>query len=304
MPLTLDPIARRKLVLTKQLFQHAVVMSAHHGTTSRILALVSFDLSAETALRATVSALDPTKTPADGFQALVQQCDDALAKFGVASLPDRANIQHVHGLRNDAQHKAKYPNESDVSDARTYVRDFVQKLISQLWNVDFSALRMTELVQDEKARRFLTQAEEHLEKGETSESTRSAAAGLGWALACVERAVVGHFPSFTGGIAIIDSFGRPASDYNSREALRALERMQDTLLYVALGLDYAAYMRCRQIAGTPQFTLDGTAHFFGGKENAELAEGEFVLAFCTDSVVQIESRVGNLDAPFGSDRWY
>lgn len=303
MALTLDPITRRKLVLTKQLFQHAVVTSSHHGTASRILALISFDLSVETALGATISALDPQKTPADGFQSLLQQCDHALQKSSLALLPDKANIQHVHGLRNDAQHKTKYPNESDVSDSRTYVRDFLQKLISQLWNVDFSTLRMAELVQDNKVREFLNQAEEHLEEGKTSESARAAAAGLGWALACVECAVVGGLPLFMEGIATTDSFGRPGSSHQSREALRALERMQDTLLYVALGLDYAAYMRCRQIAGTPEFTDGGSVRFFTGKQNVEPPEAEFVLAFCTDSVVQIESRVGSLDAPFGSDRW-
>jgi hypothetical protein len=291
-------------VLTKQLFQHAVVMSSHYGTTNRILALVCFDLSAETALRATISAVDPTKTPADGFQALLQQCDDALAKSTLAPLPDRANIQHVHSLRNNAQHKAKYPNESDVSDTRTYVRDFLQKLTRQLWNIDFGALRMTELIQDEKVRQFLNQAEEQLEKSETAESARSAAAGLGWALVRVERSVVGQFPSFMGGIATTDPFANPLSDHKSREVLRTLERMQDTLLYVALGIDYAGYMRSRQIAGTPQFSMGGNAYFAGGKEQVTMAEAEFVLAFCTESVVQIESRVGNLDAPFGSNRWY
>ncbi|MEW6441158.1 MAG: hypothetical protein AB1640_09530 [bacterium] len=113
MALILDPISRRKLMLTKQLFQHAIIMSSHFGTTSRILALVSFDLSAETGIRTTISAIEPAKTPADGFQALLQQCDDALAKSGFPPLPDKANIQHVHSLRNDAQHKAKYPKADE-----------------------------------------------------------------------------------------------------------------------------------------------------------------------------------------------
>jgi hypothetical protein len=58
------------------------------------------------------------------------------------------------------------------------------------------------------------------------------------------------------------------------------------------------------IVGRVYFTADENHHCAGGKENPDSNDAEFTLAYCTDMVIQIESLVGSLDAPFGSNRWY
>lgn len=130
-----DPIAHRKLALSKQLYQHAVNQAARHAVGSRILAVIAFDLAAETLLRTVVTTLAPDKTPADGFAGLLQQAEATLASSGLGTLPDKVNVLHVHGFRNDAQHKARYPSVTDVSDARTYTRDFLDKLTTAVWGL-------------------------------------------------------------------------------------------------------------------------------------------------------------------------
>lgn len=76
-----------------------------------------------------VSSLNTSVVPKTDFQAIVQQADSELASAGLAPIPDKGKIQHVRTIRNDAQHKAKYPNETDVSDCRTYTRDFLQQIV-------------------------------------------------------------------------------------------------------------------------------------------------------------------------------
>jgi hypothetical protein len=306
MPYTVDPITRRKLILVKQLYQQAAVQSVsqQHSTIGRILTVIGFDLAVETALRAVVGSLDTSKTPADGFQGLIQQSDSLLVTTGLSPVPDKANIQYIHSIRNDAQHKAKYPNESDVSDCRTYSRDFLQKLLSEVWGLDFEKISLIDIIQNDEVRQLLVGAATAMAQSEYQQTINQAAAGLTLALNRVERAVVGRFPSFTGGIMLTDSFGKVKSESDARDAYRALERMQDTLLYVTLGMNYADYMKYRQIAGNVIITIDGGHNHAGGNEKPDAQDAEFVLAYSTDTVIQIESRVGSLDAPFGMTRWY
>lgn len=302
MPITVDAITHKKLTLVKQLYQQAVVQSTSlYSVTGRIMSVIGFDIAVETVLKAVVSSLDSSKTPSDNFQGLIQQCDDLLPKAGYNPVPDKANIQHVHSIRNDAQHKAKYPNESDVSDCRTYTRDFLQKIISDVWGLSFERVSLTDVIQHVKVKEFIVNAEIAKSQGDYQQTVKQAAAGLTLALIYVKRAIVGRTPSFANAFLMEDSFGKPKSD---REVYRAFERMQETLLYVALGLNYADYMRYRQIAGDVRFGGGLTPHYAGLKENINANDAEFVVAYCTDKVVQIENHVGNLEAPFGSNRWF
>jgi len=103
MTIPFDPITQKKLVLVKQLHHQAVVRThSPSGIVARIIGLICFDLSVETVLKTAISCLDPAKTPADSFQGLLQQCETLMTSFSLGSIPDKANIQHVHSLRNDA----------------------------------------------------------------------------------------------------------------------------------------------------------------------------------------------------------
>jgi hypothetical protein len=251
-----------------------------------------------------VGSLDSSKSPADGFQGLVQQSDSLLTSTGYNGIPDKANIQHIHSLRNDAQHKAKYPNESDVSDCRTYTRDFLKKMISDLWDIDFEQLSLVDVIQHENVKQYLTDAENYLAQGNYIEAINSASAGLAWTLNRVEKSLVGQLPSFSSGIMLMDSFGVLISEKESKDGYRAIERMQETLLYIALGMNYTEFKRYQKFVGQVVFTGDGKPHRQGKTEPAEPSDAEFVVAYAVNTVVQIEGIVGNIDAPFGSEWWF
>jgi hypothetical protein len=97
MPIPLDVITRKKLILVRQIYQRAVIQSdALHSDFDRIMSLIAFDLANETALKAVVGALEPNKPTDKDFQGIIQQVDSLLAKKGLPEVPDKAKIQHVH----------------------------------------------------------------------------------------------------------------------------------------------------------------------------------------------------------------
>jgi hypothetical protein len=305
MSITIDPITRKKLILVKQLYQQTVAQfTSQNSIIGRIQSAIGFDLAVETVLRAVVGSLDAAKTPADGFQGLVQQCDTLLPVAGCNLVPDKANIQYIHSIRNDAQHKAKYPNEPDVSDCRTYCRDFLSKVITDVWGLDFERISLTDAIQDDKIKQLLIGAETALSQKDYQQAIHQAAAGLTLALNRVETAVVGSLSSFASAILVLDAFGQPLPDSDARSTFSTLERMQETLLFIALDLNYTGYMKYKQIAGQVNVYLNGNYDYQGSKENPDANDAEFTVSYCVDTVVQIENHVGSLQAPFGSNRWY
>jgi hypothetical protein len=305
MTIPIDSITRKKLIIVKQLYQNAVIQSASRNSVlSRLLSVISFDLAIETVLRTIIGSLDSSKSPADGFQGLVQQCDALMTSAGYSTVPDRANILHVHSIRNDAQHKAKYPNESDVDDCRIYARDFLRKIIVELWGLDIEQISLTDVIQNEKVRQYLVDAENSLAQGNYQQALQSASAGLTWTLKRVENAIVGHLPDYRmDNLRSISYTGTPMS--NSTEgAYRALEKLQDTLLYVALGMNYSEFKKYKKLTKHIHtvFTADGTPHhdYDTRIKEPEPSGVEFIVAYSINTVVQIESVVGDIDAPFDS----
>jgi len=148
------------------------------------------------------------------------------------------------------------------------------------------------------------QAETALAAGALTEAVESSATALAMSFGKVENAVVGRFPSFLDRFVMLDTFGRPATDWDERDTFRMVERMRDTLFYAALGIDYSRHMTYRSIVGRVYFTMNGKAHFDGIKEDLSRAESEFILAYCIETIVLLEDKVGDVDAPYGRERWY
>lgn len=302
MPLAVDLITRKKLFLTKLLYQQAVVQSASsHSDVSKIMAVIAFDLAAETALKIVVSTLESAKAPADSFQALLQQADKLLNSRGLSSVPDGVNIQHVHSLRNDAQHKAKYPNEADVEDCRTYVRDFLHKLLLNVWGLSLETMSLTDIVHHQEVRDYLVKAETALHAGEHNEALIGAEAGFTTALGLIKSAIVGRMDSSAN-----PNLNYVAWDKSHPSTYQLLESMRDHIVRATVGLTFSDYMRYKLIV---QSVVQSMAFFGDGKYQVAITgrtvsakDAEFAVAYAVNAVIQIEGVVGSLDAPFGFSR--
>jgi hypothetical protein len=313
MTVTADVITKRKLILAKQLYQRAVVQAAtQRGASGRIMAVIGFDLAVETALNAVLASLDASKQPERNFPSLMQVCEEAMSRHDLGSLPDRRNILRVHDLRNDAQHKAKYPNEEDVGDCRTYTRDALDKLAGQVWGISFQNISTIDVVQNTIAHTLLTRAQEHFANGEHSKAVLYSATAFQQYL---ERAtdILVCDPIIDGCTVVTqNSEGELTPD---RALQGKLEHMRVKLALTALGLSAGSYFHLRAIS--PRYTgiqapTEAWHHFRDGEdaanfepagieafgweevENVSEEEAEFAISFCADSVAEIEMQLGHL----------
>lgn len=303
MTITPDQITNKKLILIKQMYRRAVILSSReHSMVDRIMALIAFDLTVETVLKTVIVSLDASKTPSDSFPGIVRQTDDLLASKNMMAIPDQRHIQHVHSLRNDAQHKARYPNKTDLDDCRIYVRDVLKIFINNVYGIDFEAITQTELINNKEIRQYLVDAEECFKNGDFQKSSEWANVGLQKAIDRAGKPYVGSsMRSPFDQIAVTNHQDKIKGDRNTT---KAFTRIQNTVKYLALGLDYSDQVRFNKIAGTVGFTLGGNHRMYNMKENISEDEAEFVLSFSIDAIVQIESRVGDLEKPFGQEHWW
>lgn len=298
-----DQVTRKKLILIKQIYQRATILSnIEHSIIDRIMALIAFDLTVESVLKTTISSLDVTKTPSDSFQGLIQQANDLLGKRHMGPVPDQAHIQHVHSLRNDAQHKAKYPIKSDLDDCRIYIRDFLKTFVNNVYKIDFEAISQAELINNQEIKQHITDAETHFKNGDYQKSSEWANVGLESAVNHAGHPYVGSSAEHMFGEMTVTNH-RGESEGN-RDITQAFKRIQNTVRHIALGLDYSDKIRFNKIAGFVQLTLTGDHSMYNMKENISKDEAEFVLSFAIDAIIRIENRVGDLEAPFGQQYWW
>lgn len=310
MSLAISPITQKKLVLVRQLYQSAVIQaSSRYSPVSRIMATIGFDLSVETALKAVVAALDTNDQPEKTFESIIQQVNSKLQKSGLPSIPDEANIRHVHSVRNDAQHKAKYPTESDITDCKIYVKDFLDKLLTQIWGIGFESISLVDLVQNKIAKKHLSRAEKVLDQGDYEETIRRANTALAWATWNIRQRVFGgqvdiseefDFSNYQDSIDetlsdAINSAFEPVRTEISRE----LDSMQEALLSISVGMNYAQFVRLKMLLldEVVDFDQNGEAFYQRSLFKVIVSEddAQFALNYCIDAILQIEAQIGDLE---------
>jgi hypothetical protein len=300
-----DVRVQRQLVLTKQLFLQGLALARRsHSSMARLLGVVILDLAAETGMKTAIGFLEPSTRLAKNFDGVLSQLEEALDVSSGGVLDDRGNILHVHEIRNDAQHRARTPTETESADCSVYVRDFLDKLMQRIWDRALASVSLAELVKDSDVRRFLNIAETELSTGRLREAAQASSAAVEMALVKVRRAVVGRKESFTAAFIMEEDLKRPSAFPKGRDVYRSFERMQDVLLLTALGLNLGDYVRFHSLAGEAHFMANGSVRFGSGTDDIADVDADFCVGYATESVLEIESRAGDLEAPFGSASWY
>lgn len=300
MPVPLDVITRKKLILVRQLYQRAVLQAeARHSYVDRIMALIGFDLTIESILKTVVSALNTAVVPKSEYQAIVQQADSELVNAGLLAVQDKAKIQHVRTLRNDAQHKAKYPNDTDVSDCRTYTRDFLTQIILNVWGENFESISLTDVINDPKVKGYLTEAEAELAKGDYRLAVVKAIAGMTWTISHVKNSIVGKIPWNIRAFVVSGSSDRGEK---STEVFETFEHMRDMLMFSTIGVHFPSYLHYKRLTRSIAllaFAQAGNYTVRFKEHEPDVKEAEYIIEFAVNAIIQIESLVGDINKPFG-----
>lgn len=300
MSVQLDLITHKNLILIKQIYLRAIVQSAsQHSDVDRILSLISFDLANETLLKNAITAVNGRTKVGSKLNDLIDKADEVFSKASPAipPVPDAQKIRRVRDIRNAAMHEARYPTPADISDCRTYTRDFLQQMVTNVWGQDFDSIRLTDLIKDPEVKGHLTQAEIELEAGNHTKAAIQAIAGFSWAFGRVQSSIVGKMPTHVDAV-LIDDGGKTKK---SREIYEALKKTRMVVAMSVIGLDYQSYLHYKRLT---QYI--GVVHYGGGQIDANISgpqpteeEAAYIVNYAITAVLQIETLVGDINKPFG-----
>lgn len=297
----LDEVSRKALVTAKLLFNQGLLFAHRGSITDSILGVITLDLATETVLGAAITALSGGNQKQEAsFPAKVTQLEKLLDE----TFPNKSQILRVHELRNDAQHRAKYPTADELNECRVYTKLFLTNFVSQVWNETFEQVKLSALIKNEHVRNLMAQAEDAMTVDEHIEATRLAATAFETAVAHTERHLVGEFPRGIGMVRVPQLLSREISSSDWNQSLRTLEQIRATVLALSLKISPLDLARYQDLAGHPHLMLSGNIDTNSTINDISPANAEWVLRMCTDAILRIEETVGDLNSPLGQDYWY
>jgi hypothetical protein len=277
-----------QLLLVKQILLATDDATAELLPHRRAIALITLDFAIETLLYAVARELDPQHEPPGTFQALRRGVDKLLRDRGLGPLPLDARIAWVHDLRNDAQHKGKYPTEEELRDSRVHVRDALDELARVAWNLSLDAVHLRDLIVRSECREWLEKAADAFDTGEYLECARASSYALSRAMVMVRQKLVG--PSTRDA-----THHFRGSDFDARRRWEAVSRMQETVLRQALGLRSVDLDRLRELTGHMEYIPGGGPIWYGEPKPVSRELAEWAQSFAGTAIWGIERTLPVVD---------
>jgi hypothetical protein len=106
----------------------------------------------------------------------------ALNNHNLGQVPDSAHINRVHTIRNAAQHEARVPNETELSECYIYTRDFLASFTRQIWDIELNDISLVSSVQNTVIRDLMEKAEIALSQGDILETIKQSRYALTWGI--------------------------------------------------------------------------------------------------------------------------
>lgn len=95
----------------------------------------------------------------------------------------------MHSIRNDAQHKAKYPNLSDLEESEIYTNDFCNELILNTFGLTFSELSTLDWIVDPNIKLLLNQSIDYINSGNLKKAATLTKIAFDYGKRCLDELV-------------------------------------------------------------------------------------------------------------------
>lgn len=284
-----NQILQQRLILVRQMY-----LKAEHSLESaktyaeKVIALISFDLAVETALKIVTSNLSkPLREPK--FPELIAAVCGYFEDNSLGQFPDESYIQKVHKLRNFAQHEAEPPTDKSLSDCRTYTYDFLEKLYLKVWDLDFSEISLLDLIRNAELKKSMYEVNAQIDAGDFTEACFSGKIALEQLVASLKNRFAGddaeiYYPGplLGGSSAATHQFQLLVSEINSLKGL---------ILLPLVGIDPSAMSRYNEITKGLLYDIAYSQKVTKRvkREDCTREEAEFVRDFVINFIIKAEA---------------
>ncbi len=169
-----------RLVYAKRLFNIGIEHEVLGSEMDRLVAVMHYDASIEHLLNTILAFFEePSKkenyerfsTLWDNVNKALEKNKEKIVKFEL--LPNRREIKQLHDVRNSAQHSGIIPSSESVQRFRQTAETFMKNVINNIFKRDYSEISSAILMQNEKVKKYIEEAEKHFLNGEYKKSIKS-----------------------------------------------------------------------------------------------------------------------------------
>lgn len=263
----------KQLIHIKLLFLRAENIAKKTDDISLIMLAQLLDYTVETFLK-TVISIFPTPQqylpPQNGYHDKISKLEserynprltfprawdevtgilrDPQNNLSIADLPLRRDIDRLHEIRNDVQHKGTLPHPKDMQKFIPLVESFLIDVYQHIFNLDFENLNALSLIQNATIKKYLEQANEDILNSKWTDAVCNATVGFHILLKIVRkkayaRDVQDRTPihdRYYDGIKLDFTSERQAQLTHNLD--REVNRLKDHIAVVGFGVNYLAYI--------------------------------------------------------------
>ena len=300
-----NPLTRRRLRIAQQAFRAAEAL-AWHGIShaDRVAAVVQLDFAVETVVRAYLAdGASPHARREQRFTELLKLADDMLVSAGkAASVPMRAGVEQLRGVRNAAQHEARVPTQVEVAESMVHARETLVELTRLAWDSDFFEADLEAIRSDE--------ARERLHRAVGCQGSGDTHSAMGWIRAAFEYAFANGGENLVGPVinvaellvvdrgALHSSIDQdPDPFHRGEDAAIALRRLQILGRLTAFGMNVTQYLHWRdKFSDAPPLNMSRElSNFSGTKPSWTEQDYQAGFAYVVDSILSMEQVVPDID---------
>jgi hypothetical protein len=167
------------------------------------------------------------------------------------ALSEKRSMERLNDARVSFKHHGNLPHASSIQKFRVNVTDFFEENTPLIFDVDFSKISMTYLIQNDAVRTTLEEASKFIEAGEEESAIAKIAVAFAQLLEKYNFRSspfsFDHSLSFIPGSIQTDDdaiadFASEVEDF-ANDVADAVSDMQNAIKILALGLDYRRYLR-------------------------------------------------------------
>ncbi len=287
MPLEIETL--KKLNLIKEIYQRALTQSQFtHRNIDRMLAIIQYDLANETVLKTIVIDLNPTVQLSKYFDHVINQAKLEL-KNRDKILSNVTQIQHIHKLRNETQHHARFPTELELNDCRTYTRDFLIKTFYEVWGVSFESISLIDSIQNSVVKNLLLETEQEFEKENFLKTVINSKGAFQIVIDKLADSITGEIDSHVNGIVVTQHFKKAESN---KEVFKSFQKTRELVAFQVIGINLQEYLRYLNLTCSIRIATDRSGIISSRtnfKSNPTKEETEYIFNFVINAIISIEN---------------
>jgi len=156
----INPATMRRLVLARELYDHAQEHAAGIAPVDRMIAIHNFHNALEVMLKTVIKHQEISLNRDPNFRGLQKAIDDfpENKKNGI-EVPFKAELENLNKLRNQVQHDASVPAEGIMTEWKYTTQKILSELTRLFFDKEFDEISSLDLIQQDDLRELMKLAE-------------------------------------------------------------------------------------------------------------------------------------------------